>query len=144
MSVQVCMLGACGGKFLGAQPCRITPLRTPFAPPWSRERVRWLCCWLGGALVPPLGGGGEHMGVLCPGQAVPPPPFFPFPSSPAPRSIPLHLSLPLLPLFLPPPPPSLPPSSFPPLPTTPLLLPTGHPQMTAINGASDGGLGGWG
>lgn len=27
----------------------------------------------------------------------------------------------------------------PPLPTAPLLLSTGYPQMTAINGASDGG-----
>ena len=84
----------------------------------------------GGTVVPPLGGGGECMGgslsfqfrVLSPSQL-----SFPrLPSPSPPLSIP-HCSLLLLRF------------PSPPRPTAPLLLSTGYPQMTAINGASDGG-----
>lgn len=83
---------------------------------WRRRRV-----W---GLFPSSSGGS----ALC---KLPPPPFLPSP----------HCSL-----FLPLLPPSHSSSSFLPLPSPqlPLPFPTGHPQMTAINRASDGRLGGHG
>ena len=83
--------------------------------PWSLHWVEEENAWV---VLSPSSSGCSAL-ASCPSPA-----FLPSPSPPL--SIP-HCSLLLLPF------------PSPPLPTAPLLLSTGYPQMTAINGASDGG-----
>lgn len=88
---RVAMLGGVlgGGKTRGPWPCRVAPLCTPFAPPG--QWVRWLCPRLGGARLPPRGGGERPGGFSALGELslpvlsfLPPPP--PDPAAPLPPS----------------------------------------------------------